>query len=139
MMTREVTMAIAEDQIDFGALRKRVRATQHVRSVPLIVVGILLVNYGTNLFAPSPVEWRFGAPLAFVGIWAAMKANETLTGVGGRRTDYLIAAGFVFTATSLVLMRPFSRWVTDPFRIQGIWVAIVGVALLSVALAAADW
>ena len=131
-------MAVSE-QIDLSGLRRKVRAAQHVRSVPLIGMGILLVNYGTNLFASSPVEWRFGAPLAFVAIWALMKANENLTGVGGRRTDYLIAAGFVFTASNIVLTRPISRLVNNPFRVQGIWVVIVGVALLAVAIAASDW
>jgi hypothetical protein len=131
-------MALSE-QLDVSGLRRKVRATQHVRSVPLIGIGILLVNYGTNLFAPSPVEWRYGAPLAFVAIWALMKANESLTGVGGRRADYLIAAGFVFTASNLVLTRPFSRLVNNPYRVQGIWVLIVGIALVAVAVAAGDW
>jgi hypothetical protein len=46
-------MALTE-QLDLSGLRRKVRAAQHVRSVPLIGIGILLVNYGTNLFDKSP-------------------------------------------------------------------------------------
>jgi hypothetical protein len=102
-------------------------------------LGVLLVNYGSTSFQPSPVAWRFGAPLAFVGVWAALRANETRTGVGVGRGDYLVAAGFVFTATNLVLVRPFTSAITNPYRIQGVWVLLVGIALLAISAAARDW
>jgi hypothetical protein len=54
------------------------------------------------------------------------------------RADYLVAAGFVFTATNLVLVRPFTSAITNPYRIQGVWVILVGVALLAIALASRD-
>lgn len=125
--------------LDVQALRRRVRASQHTRSMPLIILGVLLVNYGSTSFQPSPVAWRFGAPLAFVGVWAALRANENRTGVGAGRGDYLVAAGFVFTATNLVLVRPFSSLISNPYRVQGIWVLIVGIAFLAIAVAARDW
>jgi hypothetical protein len=131
-------MDLSQPQVDLDDLRRRVRNSQHVRSVPLIIIGVLLVNYGTVSFAPSPVAWRYGAPLAFVAVWAATKANEARTGIGAGRADYLVAAGFVFMLTNLVLLRPFSRVITDVARIEGLWIIVVGLALLGVAWASAD-
>lgn len=41
---------------DLGALRGQVRAAQHIRSFPLLVIGALLVNYGVDSFAAQPVQ-----------------------------------------------------------------------------------
>lgn len=125
--------------VDLGALRRKVRATQHTRSVPLIMLGVLLVNYGAMSFAPSPVPWRFGAPLAFVAVWVALKINETRTGVGTARADYLVAGGFVFTATNMVAVRPFAQGLPGTMRLPGIWTIIVALAVLGVAVAVTDW
>jgi hypothetical protein len=97
-----------------------------------------LVNYGVVGFRPSPVPWRFGAPLAFVLVWLLSKANERQTGVGTGRADYLVAAGFVFAATNATMLRPITNPLRSLPRAEGIWVVIVGVALLGVARAAVD-
>jgi hypothetical protein len=114
---------------DYDELRRRVRGTQHARSLPLLVVGGLLVNYAVVNFQSSPVAWRFGAPLAFVLVWALGKLNEHSRGVGVARGDYLVAAGAVFIATNLLpLITRFA--VGANFReLIGSWVIIVGVAL----------
>lgn len=114
---------------ELGALRSQVRAAQHLRSFPLLVIGALLVNYGVTNFVPQPISWRYGAPLAFVLVWALGRANEVRVGVGPGRADYLVAAGFVFAATNLVLLRPFVNSSLTFAEIEGIWVVIVGVAL----------
>jgi hypothetical protein len=123
---------------DYDELRGRVRAAQHVRSFPLLVIGALLVNYGVSSFAAQPVQWRYGAPLAFVLVWALGKANEASTGIGAGRADYLVAAGFVFAATNLVLLRPQVNTSLTFGEIEGIWVVIVGLALAAIARAARD-
>lgn len=122
---------------DLGTLRGQVRAAQHVRSFPLLVIGALLVNYGVGSFAPQPVQWRYGAPLAFVLVWALGKVNEARVGVGTGRADYLVAAGLVFATTNLVLLRPLVNQL-NAGEVQGIWVAIVGLALVAIAQAARD-
>jgi hypothetical protein len=122
---------------DLEALRGQVRAAQHVRSFPLLVIGALLVNYGVISFQAQPIAWRYGAPLAFVLLWALGKLNESRIGVGPGRADYLVAAGFVFAATNLVFLKPFIPHlsVTD---VNGIWVALVGIALVGIARATRD-
>src|SRR2546423_14040520 len=95
---------------DYSELRRRVRGTQHARSFPLLVIGGLLVNYAVTNFQSSPVAWRYGAPLAFVLIWALGKLNEQANGVGAPRGDYLVAAGVVFITTNfLVLITRFAE------------------------------
>lgn len=131
-------MSTADVGVDVAGLRQRVRSAQHARSLPLLALGSLLVNYGSGQFAPSPVAWRFGAPLAFVLVWVLLKINESRAGVGTGRADYLVAAGCVFAATNVVTLRPFDDHLRDVFRVQGIWVLIVGVALLGVARVARD-
>jgi hypothetical protein len=126
---------------DYGDLRSRVRSSQHARSVPLLVIGALLVNYGVTNFAPTPIEWRYAAPLAFVLIWALAKVNEAVVGVGTGRADYLVAAGGVFIATNVLLMfRRFSSPGSNTyfFELTGAWIAIIGVALLFVAWSMRD-
>jgi hypothetical protein len=122
---------------DLDALRGQVRAAQHVRSFPLLVVGGLLVNYGVVNFAAQPVAWRYGAPLAFVLLWALGKLNETRVGIGPARADYLVAAGFVFTATNLVFLNIFLRNLNFA-EVTGIWVFVVGIAMLGIARATRD-
>jgi hypothetical protein len=128
---------VAETAAQLESIRGRVRAAQHARSFPLLVLGVLFVNYGVGSFLPSPVPWRFGAPLAFVLIWVLFKLNESKVGIGAR-TDYLVAAGFVFAATGLTMLRPFTNPIRSIWRAEGIWIAIVGIALLGVARSAAD-
>jgi hypothetical protein len=123
---------------DVTALQKRVRADQRARSIPLLVVGVLLVNYGVNGFTNHPMAWQYGAPLAFVGIWALSKLNETRTGVGLGRTDYLVAAAFVFMATELFMLRPLTQWFRSFGRVEGVWTIAVGLALVGIAVVAAD-
>src|SRR3954467_12014627 len=123
---------------DLEALRDRVRATQHARSVPLLVIGALLVNYGVASFAPHPVQWRYGAPLAFIVIWALGKLNETTSGVGPGRADYLVAAGIVFIATNLLLLDHALLAGARFHRLIGAWVVVVGVALAGPAPAPPD-
>jgi hypothetical protein len=119
---------------DFGDLRGKVRATQHARSIPLLVIGALLVNYGVSNFAPTPIQWRYAAPLAFVLIWALGKLNEHRVGVGPGRADYLVAAGLVFIASSVLLsLKRFTvGGTTYYFQLTGAWIVIVGIALASV-------
>jgi len=131
-------MTAIESTPDFDALRHRVRATQHARSVPLLVIGALLVNYGVASFAPHPVQWRYGAPLAFIVIWALGKLNETTSGVGPGRADYLVAAGIVFIATNLLLLDHALLAGARFHRLIGAWVFIVGVALLVLSRTARD-
>lgn len=122
---------------DLDRLRERVRATQHLRSFPLLVIGALLVNYGVSNFGPHPMQWRFAAPLAFVVVWLLGRLNEARIGVGPGRADYLVAAGLVFTATNLLLMQEVFDRLT-PGRIAGLWVVIVGLALAGVAVPQRD-
>jgi hypothetical protein len=114
-------------------VRSRTRAAQHVASYPLLVTGVLLVNYGAVSFSSRPVEWRYAGALAFVVLWGLGKVNESQVGVGPARGDYLAIAAGVFTATQLTLIDPISGWITYE-RIQGIWVAIVGAGLLALAV-----
>lgn len=120
-----------------AGLRARVRATQHARSMPLVVIGALLLNYGVTSFEPHPVAWRYGAPLAFVFLWGLAKVIEANVGVGTGRFDYLIAAGFVFTAVNALLLRPFTSWF-NLFQLEGLWVVIIGAALFALARTTRD-
>lgn len=122
---------------DLDALRANVRAAQHSRSLPLVVLGALLLNYGLTAFEPQPIAWRYGAPLAFVLIWVLAKLNEARIGVGVGRFDYLVAAGFVFTAVNVVFLHPISSWL-NLFQLEGLWVAIVGLALGALATTRRD-
>ena len=120
-------------------VRRRTRAAQHVSSYPLLAVGVLLLNYGVVGFSGvgfsgRPVEWRYAAALVFVALWALGKASETSSGLGAPRGDYLVAAAGVFALTQLTLMDPVVSWLGF-FRLQGVWVAIVGLGLLAVARA----
>jgi len=105
--------------------------------MPLIVIGALLLNYGITSFGAHPVAWRYGAPLAFVLLWGLAKVIEANVGVGTGRFDYLIAAGFVFTAVNALMLRPFSSWF-NLYQLEGLWVVIVGVALFALALTTHD-
>jgi hypothetical protein len=122
---------------DLQALRRRVRTLQHARSFPLLVFGALFINYGVTGFGPSPVQWRYGAPLAFVLVWVLLKVNESTVGVGTGRVDYLAAAFVVFALTSLTLIQRFIEHLRGA-SLPGIWVGIVGLALLFVAWSAGD-
>jgi hypothetical protein len=114
-------------------VRSRTRAAQHITSYPLLVVGVLFVNYGTVNFLSSPVEWRFAGALAFVVLWGLGKVNESQVGIGPARGDYLAIAAGVFTATQLTLLDPVPGWISYE-RMQGVWVAIVGAGLLALGL-----
>ncbi|HET7312566.1 MAG TPA: hypothetical protein VFJ17_14710 [Mycobacteriales bacterium] len=131
-------MTAIESTPDFDALRQRVRATQHARSVPLLVVGALLVNYSVVSFASQPVAWRYGAPLAFVLVWTLGKVNESNVGVGPARGDYLIAAAVVFIATNLLLLPTSLREGARIHELFGAWVVIVGLALAALSLPQRD-
>lgn len=131
-------MTTAQAIPDFGELRSKVRATQHARSIPLLVIGALLVNYAVVTFASQPVAWRYGAPLAFVLVWALGKVNEINVGVGHGRADYLIAAGVVFIATNVLLLDTTLDQGDRLHQLFGIWVGIVGVALAGVSFANRD-
>ena len=122
--------------VSVAEVRQQTRAAQHATSFPLLVLGVLFVNYGTVGFGPQPVAWRYAGALAFVLIWALGKANEYATGVGPARGDYLAAAGGVFLLTQLTYLNRivFAKWAT-PYRLEGIWVVIVGLGLLAVGLA----
>src|SRR3954453_21942080 len=128
--TREDPMTTAATP-DLDAIRDRGRATQHARSVPLLVIGALLVNYAVVNFAPQPGAWRYGAPLAFLVIWGLGKANEIRVGVGTGRADYLVAAGAVFIATNLLLLDTSLREGVNVHQLFGSWVVIVGLALVA--------
>ena len=43
---------------DVAVLLKRVRADQRTRSIPLLVIGVLLINYGVNGFTAHPIAWQ---------------------------------------------------------------------------------
>ena len=131
-------MTAIESTPDFDALRQRVRATQHARSLPLLVIGALLVNYSVVSFASQPVAWRYGAPLAFVLIWGLGKVNETSVGVGPGRGDYLIAAAVVFIATNLLLLSTSLRMGDRIHELFGAWVVIVGLVLAALSVPARD-
>jgi hypothetical protein len=117
-------------------VRQRTRAAQHARSFPLLVLGVLFINYGTVGFTAEPVAWRYAGALAFVVMWGLAKANEYATGVGPSRVDYLAAACLVFVLTQLTFLNRvvFARWATV-YRLEGLWVGIVGLGLLAVGLA----
>jgi hypothetical protein len=115
-------------------VRRRTRAAQHIASYPLLVIGVLFVNYGVFNFIGRPVEWRYGSALAFVALWGLGKVNESEVGVGPPRGDFLAVAAGVFTATQLTSM----DWVARRLgfdRLAGTWVLIVGAGLLAVGLA----
>jgi len=131
-------MTAVDPIADLGALRHRVRASQHARSLPLLVIGALLVNYSVVSFASQPVAWRYGAPLAFVLIWALGKVNETSVGVGSSRADYLIAAAAAFIATNLLLLDTSLRMGSNIHMLFGLWVVIVGATLAGLALPVRD-
>jgi hypothetical protein len=83
------------------------------------------------------MDWPYGATLAFILVWFLSKVNETQVGVGIGRADYLVAAGFVFAASNLVQVAPFSDHLHSGSA-AGVWVLIVGVALLGIAVARRD-
>jgi hypothetical protein len=122
--------------VSVSEVRQRTRAAQHATSFPLLVLGVLFINYGTVGFAPQPVAWRYAGALAFVVMWGLAKANEYATGVGPARGDYLAAAGGVFVLTQLTFLNRvvFARWATV-YRLEGMWVVIIGLGLLAVGLA----
>jgi hypothetical protein len=122
--------------VSVAEVRQRTRAAQHATSFPLLVLGVLFINYGVVGFGPQPVQWRYAGALAFVIMWALGKANEYATGVGPGRGDYIAAAGGVFVATQLTFLNRiiFARWAT-PYRLEGIWVVLVGLGLLGVGFA----
>ena len=123
---------------DYDDLRRYVRGTQHARSFPLLVIGGLLVNYAVANFQNSPVAWRFGAPLAFVLIWALGKLNEQAHGVGAGRGDYLVAAGAVFIATNLLVLVTRLAVGANFRELIGSWVIIVGLALAALSRPSRD-
>ena len=125
-------------EADINELRRRTRAAQHGGSFPLLVIGVLFLNYGVVAFANRPVEWRYASALAFVVLWALGKANETTVGVGAARGDYLAIAAGVFATTQLTLLSPIVGWL-DFYRLQGVWVLIVGLGLLALGLSRQDW
>ena len=115
-------------------VRRRTRAAQHIASYPLLVVGVLFVNYGVFNFIGQPVQWRYGSALAFVALWGLGKLNESEIGVGPARGDFLAVAAGVFTATQITSM----DWVARRLgfdRLAGTWVLIIGAGLLAVGLA----
>ncbi|MDQ1447287.1 MAG: hypothetical protein QOC79_258 [Actinomycetota bacterium] len=115
-------------------VRRRTRAAQHIASYPLLVIGVLFVNYGVFNFIGQPVEWRYGSALAFVALWGLGKVNESEVGVGPPSGEFLAVAAGVFTATQLTSM----DWVARRLgfdRLAGTWVLIVGAGLLAVGLA----
>jgi len=122
--------------VSVADVRQRTRAAQHATSFPLLVLGVLFIDYGVVGFGPQPVQWRYAGALAFVVMWALSKANEYATGVGAGRGDYIAAAGGVFVVTQLTFLNRivFARWAT-PYRLEGIWVVIVGLGLLGVGFA----
>jgi hypothetical protein len=122
--------------VSVAEVRQQTRAAQHATSFPLLVLGVLFINYGIVGFASQPVAWRYAGALAFVVVWGLGKANEYSTGVGPSRADYLAAAGGVFVVTQLTFLTRivFARWATV-YRLEGIWVVIVGLGLLGVGIA----
>ena len=112
-------------------VRNRTRAAQHITSYPLLVIGVLFVNYGAVTFQSRPVEWRYAGALAFVVLWGLGKVNEAQVGIGPARGDLLAIAAGVFTATQLTLLDPIAGWIPSFDRLQGVWVAIVGAGLLA--------
>jgi hypothetical protein len=135
----ESAMTTVPTPADFDDLRRHVRGTQHARSYPLLVMGALLVNYAVAGFLQSaPVQWRYGAPLAFVLVWGLGKFNEQSTGVGAARGEYLVAGGCVFIATNLLLLLTRFSGGTDFHELVGLWVVIVGVGLAAVSRAGRD-
>lgn len=125
-------------EADINELRRRTRAAQHGGSFPLLVIGVLFLNYGVVAFANRPVEWRYASALAFIVLWALGKANENAAGVGAPRGDYLAIAAGVFATTQLTLMDPIVGWLAF-YRLQGAWVLIVGLGLLALGLSRQDW
>ena len=121
-----------ETELELDQLRRRTRAAQHAISYPLLVIGVVFINYGVVGFAPQPVAWRYAGALAFVALWALGKANEYATGVGGGRSDYLAIACGVFVATQLTLSDVIvnALWIS-PSRIEGMWVGIIGLGLIA--------
>jgi hypothetical protein len=123
--------------VSVAEVRQRTRAAQHATSFPLLVLGVLFVNYGIVGFTAQPVAWRYAGALAFVAMWVLAKFNEYATGVGpSRGADYLAAAGGVFLVTQLTYLNRvmFAQWATA-YRLEGLWVGIVGLGLLGVGLA----
>jgi hypothetical protein len=125
-------------ETDLNELRRRTRAAQHGGSLPLLVIGVVFLNYGIVAFVGQPVEWRYAGALAFIVLWALGKANENTAGVGAPRGDYLAIAAGVFATTQLTLMDPINRWLGFS-RLQGVWVLIVGAGLLTLGLSRRDW
>ena len=111
-------------------VRRRTRATQHVTSYPLLIIGVLFVNYGVFNFVAQPVQWRYASALAFVALWGLGKVNESAVGVGPARGDLLAIAAGVFTVTQLTYMESVTRWLGFD-RLAGVWVAIIGAGLLA--------
>jgi hypothetical protein len=123
-------MADASVETSVIEVRRRTKASQHVASFPLLVMGVLFVNYGVVSFAGQPVAWRYAGALAFVVLWGLGKVNESEVGVGPARGDFLAIAAGVFTATQLTLIDHFVNWLGFE-RLQGVWVVIIGGGLLA--------
>jgi hypothetical protein len=124
-----------ETGVQIDELRQQTRAAQHMTSFPLLVIGVLLLNYSTTGFGSTPVAWRYAGALAFVALWGLGKANEYATGVGRGRGDYLAIACGVFVATQLTLSSFIlgASWITE-YRLQGMWIVIIGLGLAACGL-----
>ena len=124
-----------ETGVQINELRQQTRAAQHATSFPLLVIGVLLLNYAITGFGSTPVAWRYAGALAFVALWGLGKANEYATGVGRGRGDYLAIACGVFVLTQLTLSSWIlgAGWITE-YRLQGMWIVIIGLGLAACGL-----
>ena len=86
-------------------LRARARGDQHLSSVPLL--GLALLIAGSAPLAGSRglqdlVYWLIATPALFVGLWWWRRRSVRLTGLGRPCAGYAVGAAFVVLAFLLV-------------------------------------
>jgi hypothetical protein len=124
-----------DDVAGLERLRRRVRADQRGASLPLIVLGAVTFHYATYRFVDPPLAWIYGAPLAFVVIWALQRRRESTVGVGAARDDTLVIAFVVWTTMQVPIVAAQS----DLWWGGGAWTLSSSLAAVAGGLALLGW
>jgi hypothetical protein len=117
------------------ALRRRVRADQRTASLPLLIIGAVTFHYAVYRFVAPPIPWIYGAPLAFVAVWALQRRRESVVGLGAARDDTLVIAFVVWVGMHIPVAAAQStiwyggdRWALSAQLVAvGVGLALIGL------------